>query len=196
MPDAKLNRQRLRDHFRRLWLVYLLGLIALCFLNNLVYTVTRPRISDDELLKVMLLNVEADFPDAFSAELLEEVQAADLGVLGVEFVPIAAAGEDPTSQMLLFVQLTGGFGDIYITDETGLALLAERRACYPLEDVHAAGTELSECLDPDTRERYNAALTLEGSGLGGRVYLIAARNSTDIETTLAALPVLAAALME
>ena len=38
-------------------------------------------------------------------------------------VPLYIAREEPASEMLLAVQLTGGFGDIYITDAQGLAAL-------------------------------------------------------------------------
>ena len=34
MPEEKITRQQVRDHFRRLWAMYLIGALALCFLNH------------------------------------------------------------------------------------------------------------------------------------------------------------------
>ena len=124
MPEGKITRQRMRDHLRRLWMVYLAGMLALALANHLVYTVTRPSYSEDETLKIMLLNVDVSIDEE---ALLKDVQR--LGFRTVETVPLYIALEDPASEMLLAVQLTGGFGDIYITDAQGLAALEARNAC-------------------------------------------------------------------
>lgn len=123
MPETKITWQRLRDHFRRRWIAYIAGAVALLFLNNLVYTVTRPRASEDETLKLMLLNTDLELPEA---DLL--AQAAQLGFKAVEVEPLSIS-EDASGEMLLAVQLMGGYGDIYIADAAGYRLLLARDAC-------------------------------------------------------------------
>lgn len=117
--------QAIREHLRRLWVIYLAGAVILVFLNHLVYTMTRPGYTDDETLKIMLLNVEIELDEA---ALLEQVKP--LGFETVEIVPLSIAWEDTTSDMLFKVQIISGFGDIYICDAQGLAALEEREVCH------------------------------------------------------------------
>lgn len=170
MPEIKITSARIRDHLRRLWFIYLAGAVALLFLNNLVYTVTRPSFSDDETLKVMLLNAELSISEE---DLLNRVQ--HLGFRAAELQPLAAAG-DPAGEMLLMVQLTGGFGDIYICDSAGMDALSARDACLPLSGDTAAAAE---------------ALAQE-KGL----YIAVMVNGTDTGSALAALPILAEMILE
>jgi len=132
MPEGKITRQRVRDHLRRLWLVYLVGAVALCFLNHVVFTITRPGYSDDETLKIMLLNVQVSLKEN---ELLEKT--AHLGFRTVETLELTVAPEGETSRMLLTTQLVSGYGDIYITDEAGLDVLNERYACHTVRELQA-----------------------------------------------------------
>lgn len=157
MPEGRIDRRRLKDHFRRLWAAYLIGIVALFFLNHLVYVVTRPGYSDVETLKIMLLNVEIGLDEQ---ALLEK--ARPLGFEAVEIVPLSIALEDPTSEMLLKVQLVGGYGDIYITDANGLQALQERDACGSVREM--------------------------ASGM----VLVVAKNGTNVESAAAALDVLEA----
>ena len=46
MPEGGMRRARLRAHLRRCWMIYLAGAVAVVLLNNLIYTVTRPRASE------------------------------------------------------------------------------------------------------------------------------------------------------
>ena len=132
MPEGKITRQRVKDHFRRLWAVYLIGAVALCFLNHLVFTMTRPGYSDDETLKIMLLNTDISIAEE---DLLGKVE--HLGFRTVETVELTVAPEDETSRMLLITQLVSGFGDIYITGEAGLDVLNERYACHTVRELQS-----------------------------------------------------------
>ena len=179
MPETGLRLKRIKSHLRRWIGLYLAGMLAVCFLNHIVYTVTRPGFSDDERLKVMLLNVQASLSDedyaALSMQLLPEIQKADDGVSILEFeeLPEIADG-NPSSEMLLKVQLTVGYGDIYLTDEAGLGLLRRNNALA--ED---GVVWLEDCI-------------LTGSG----AYLAIISNTTDMDSARAALPVLAQGLKE
>lgn len=124
MPDTKITSARIREHLRRMWALYLVGAVLALFFNHLIFTVTRPSFSEDETLKIMLLN--ADLPIDAQA-MLEATE--HLGFRTVETLPLAVSYGDPSSEMLLLVQLTGGFGDLCITDSGGMDLLQAREAC-------------------------------------------------------------------
>lgn len=177
MPERGHCLARIKIHLRKWIGLYLAGMVLICFLNHLVYTVTRPEYSDDETLKIMLLNVDTGDgdTDAQAEALLPRIQAADAGILALEFeqLPRITPG-DAQSEMLLRVQLTGGFGDIYLCDGTGLALLKEMHACADGGTVH-----LEKC-------------SLTGSG----AYLAIVSNTTDMESARTALGILAENLKE
>lgn len=130
MPEKKISRQRLRDHFRRLWAVYLIGAVALCFLNHVVFTVTRPGYSEAETLKIMLLNADVSLSED---ELLSKTK--HLGFQAVETLELSVDPQDATSRMLLITQLVSGYGDVYIADAAGLDVLHEREVCRSVREI-------------------------------------------------------------
>lgn len=161
MPEGGITRARVRDHLRRLWAIYLIAAVLALFLNHLVYTVTRPAASDDETLRIMVLNANLSIDEQALLARTEH-----LGFRAAEAVPLAAAG-DATGNMLLTVQLAAGFGDVYIADDGGMALLQERNACL------------------------DGALRTQG-GLN----IIAMRNGTTPQRALDALPIIAELIAE
>lgn len=184
MPQDKIDARRIRDHFRRLWLVYLIGAVLLCFLNHLVYTVTRPGYSDDETLCVLMLNVETGVAEA---DILAAVAPA--GFRDVQLIPLAAVEGDPSGGMLVNMRLTDGRGDLCISDAHGLEILAGRNACLPLESAGDTGLAPVRRVNPETGLAYTAALQTED----GR-FLSVIANGTDTESALAALGALAGLL--
>lgn len=174
MPETGFSLQRITAHLRKWIGLYIAGTIAVCFLNHLVYTITRPGFSDDERLKVMLLNVESILPDAeyaeLSMQLLPALQQVDEGILILEFESLPpVSADDAASEMLLSVKLTGGYGDLYLTDEAGLALLKRKQACVEEAVIHLESCRLT----------------------GGECYLAVISNTTDMESAMRALSVLA-----
>lgn len=206
MPETGLNGQKLRDHLRRCWVVYLAGILLLGFINNLVYTVTRPGFSDDETLKLMLVNAEYSRSDeeyaALTMNLLPKVQAKAPQVQVLEVESLAGVSEEnPNSAMLLKVQLVSGFGDIYLTDSAAFAMLQSQGACLDLRDMALPGWEAVSCADPETGSGFTGGFradqtVFENSGGDGYIYLSIAVNTTDQESALAALPLLASAITE
>ena len=180
MPDGKITRQKIRDHLRRLWPAYLIGLAVLVFLNNLVYTVTRPGYSEDETLKIMLLNVEAAIPEE---ALLQQVE--HLGFKCVETLPLSLSDENPGDAMLLAVQLTGGYGDIFIADAACLNALLQREACLPLPAGSYTDAQVKMHTAPEAGESYAAALRGPND-----TYFAVMRNGTTPENALAAMDIL------
>lgn len=190
MPETKIHVQRLKAHFRRLWVIYLVGILLLCFLNHMVFTVSRPRFSEEETLKIMLLNVDTELD---ATALLEKVQMVDDTIRAVEFVPLATVStEDASSMMLLSAQLVGGFGDIYCTDSAGLDALEKRYACLSLSDMQLSGWEIVRRVDAESGEMYAAALRQTD----GEIYLVVAKNGTNIESSIKTLSILAEEIME
>ena len=188
MPESRITWAMLKDHFRRLWAVYLVGAVLLVFLNHLAFTVTRPGFSDDETLKIFRLNVDVPIDEA---RLLDAVRDSLPQFLALEIEDLAAASaDDAAAAMLLATKITAGFGDIYLTDEAGLELLVRREACHPLEGVYLPGYEGVMCTHPETGKTYTAALCRDG------ICLVVMENGTDIESALAALGPLAAEIME
>lgn len=124
MPDTKITSARIREHLRRMWALYLVGAVLALFFNHLLFTVTRTSFSEDETLKIMLLNTDLAIDEPALLEATEH-----LGFRSVETLPLAVSYGDPSSEMLLLMQLTGGFGDIYIADSGGMDLLSSREAC-------------------------------------------------------------------
>jgi len=134
MPEGRITPQKLRDHFRRLWIIYLAGIVALSFLNHLIFTITRPGFSDDETLKIMLLNTEDTLPE-------QEILAAvsHLGFRAIETEMLFISPEDPMAAMLLSTKLATAYCDLCLADEAGMQMLAARDACMeggiiPLEN--------------------------------------------------------------
>lgn len=178
MPETGFSLQKIKLHLKKWIGLYLAGMIAVCFLNHIVYTVTRPGFSDDERLKIMILNAETMFAQEDYAELsmrmLQEIQKADAGILTLEFEELPQIEDgNLSSEMLLSATLTGGYGDLYLTDESGLMLLEKKNA-----------------LTDDRIRIQKCVLT------GKEAYLAVISNTTDMESARLALPIAAGLLEE
>ena len=153
MPEVRLSPRRVREHFRRRWPVYLAGIVLLCFLNNLIFTVTRPRTPERALLRVMLVNVDA--PEAelerLEARLLTAAQAAEPEVRAVEIEPLQYLGEsDAGSNILLTTRFVSGGADLYIADKVSYEVMAARGYCAALDLENLPDGE--PAFDPETGE--------------------------------------------
>ena len=193
MPEVRLSPRRVREHFRRRWPVYLAGIVLLCFLNNLIFTVTRPRIPERALLHVMLVNVDA--PDseleALEQALLTAAQAAEPDVRAVELEPLQYLGEsDAGSNILLATKFAAGGADLYIADEAGYEVMAARGFCAALDAENLPGAEL--LTDPETGER--CAVRLDAGAIfgdaEGEIYLFVSAGADNPAAARSALKIL------
>lgn len=151
MPEVQLSACRIREHLRRRWPVYLAGIALLCFLNNLIYTVTRPRVPERALLHAMLVNVDAPEAEleALEQALLTAAQSAEPDVRAVELEPLSYLGEqDAGSAILLATKFAAGGADLFIADEAGYEAMAARGFCAALDAGALPGAEL--LADPET----------------------------------------------
>lgn len=206
MPETGLNRRRLQDHLRRCWVIYLAGIVLLFFLNNLVYTVTRPAFTEEETMKIMLVNAECTLSDeayaAMTMDLLPRLQeqAPQIQVLEIEQLA-GVTKENPQSAMLLKTKLVSGFGDIYLTDSIAFSMLAEQVSLFNLRDISLDGWEAVPCSEPETNRSFTGGICISSAafvpaGGDGKLYLSVPANTTDPESALAALPLIASAIME
>lgn len=190
MPEVQLSPRRIREHLRRRWYFYLAGIVLLCFLNNLIFTVTRPRTPERALLRVMLVNVDA--PDAELKRLEERIlaaaQAAEPEVRAVEIELLQYLGEsDAGSNILLATRFVSGGADLYIADEVSYEVMAARGYCAALDLENLPDGE--PAFDPETGEscavRLDAgAILAEGEG---EVYLFVSAGADNPAAARAAL---------
>lgn len=193
MPETGLSPNRIREHLRKRWYLYLAGALLVCLLNNLIYTVTRPRVPERALLHVMLVNVDA--PDSelerLEQALLTAAQAAEPDVRAVELEPLQYLGEsDAGSNILLATKFAAGGADLYIADEAGYEVMAARGFCAALDAENLPGAEL--LTDPETGER--CAVRLDAGAIfgdaEGEVYLFVSAGADNPAAARSALKIL------
>ena len=190
MPETGLSPNRIREHLRRRWYIYLIGAVLLCFLNNLVFTVTRPRVPERALLHVMLVNVDAPEAEleALEQTLLAAAQSAEPDVRAVELEPLQYLGEnDAGSAILLATKFAAGGADLYISDEAGYETMAARSFCAALDESGLPGAELLH--DPETGE--GCAVLLDAGAVfadaEGRICIFVSAGADNPAAALAAL---------
>ena len=188
MPEVQLSPRRIREHLRRRWYFYLAGIVLLCFLNNLIFTVTRPRTPERALLRVMLVNVDA--PDAELKRLEERIlaaaQAAEPELREVEIEPLQYLGEsDAGSNILLATRFVSGGADLYIADEVSYEVMAARGYCAALDLENLPDGE--PAFDPETGE--SCAVRLDAGAIlaEGEVYLFVSAGADNPAAARAAL---------
>ncbi len=193
MPETGLSPNRIREHLRKRWYLYLAGALLVCLLNNLIYTVTRPRVPERALLHVMLVNVDA--PDSelerLEATLLTAAQAAEPDVRAVELEPLQYLGEsDAGSNILLATKFAAGGADLYIADEAGYEVMAARGFCAALDAENLPGAEL--LTDPETGER--CAVRMDAGAIfvdaEGEIYLFVSAGADNPAAARSALKIL------
>ena len=190
MPEVQLSPRRIREHLRRRWYFYLAGIVLLCFLNNLIFTVTRPRVPERALLHAMLVNVDA--PDsqleALERTLLAAARSAEPDVRAVELEPLQYLGEsDAGSTILLATKFAAGGADLYIADEAGFAAMAARGCCAALDLEGLAQGE--PAFDPETGA--SCAVRMDAGAIfgnaEGEIYLFVSAGADNPAAAEAAL---------
>lgn len=208
MPESKFTVARLKEHLRKFFWVYLLG-VALCMAGtNLLWTTTAPRVPYDQSVIVYLADGYSN-PDALervAAETLARTQADDPSLKLVEFQSLQYMGaEDYTSQMVLLTRLAVSEADAMLANAEALEAVIRSGATLPLDELLADGWMAGRGLEPyyatltdeetGESETFLAALKLDGvnalADLGAfnnqGAYLCVMVNSTNQETTLEAL---------
>ena len=171
MPDTRFSLAMLKEHLRKYFAIYLVG-IALClFGTSLLWTTTRPRPDNDESVIVYMVCGYADAAalKPVSADMLSRCRAEDPRLQQVDFqwLMFGEDENDYTGSMLLMTRLAVGEGDAFLADEKGLAALVQSGAVQPLDDLAAEGWLSEYGLEP-------YEVTLEDEESGERTALLAA----------------------
>ena len=180
MPNTKLTRDKLKNHFQYSKMLYLVVMITAALIGNLVFTVTvyRPpneRRIDIELVglyadtelsgardaKASLLAAGQDFErerDASSGADQEkdyELPLQEVEFISLQYDPESSSEENYYAAQKFMVMLAAQEGDIYVLSRTLLLNLLEQNLLVPLDDYIASGV-----LDPG--ERNLGRVTFDG----------------------------------
>lgn len=178
MPEKKLTRAKLGAHLRRCGLIYLAGAIALIFLNNLIFTMTRPRVPDEETVRVMVVNQNADFTQQKQA-LYEAVHAADETVRALDFEVMWYDSDQYELGMAMPVKLMAGGYDLLVGDEKGFDGMRLMGALAPLDDyLSDEAGERIELAEAETGETHVMAIKTDLLGMKD-VYVGLSANSDN-----------------
>ena len=207
MPDTKFSWRGLREHIRKFFWIYILGIVICLVGTNLLWTTTRPRVSIEHSVTVFLADGYSDpTPLAdIARDMLERTQAFDDTLEQVEFQSMMYNENDYTSSMLLVTRLSVGEGDAFLANQAAMDALASSEALEPLDD-HVAGGWLAEyglepyyatVENPDTGEStsFLAGLRLDsvdalaqmGAFNNEGAFLCVTNNGGNQETTMKAL---------
>ena len=206
MPDTRFSWRGLREHLRKFLWVYLVG-IALCLAGtHLLWTVTRPRLSNEQVVTVIMADSYSNPAplDDVAAEMLARTQPFDERLKDVAFESMMYS-DDYTSRMVLVTRLAVGEGDAFLASQAAMDALATSDALLPLDESVAAGWLGEYGLEPyyaarededgNKGETYMAGLKLDGvTALVKRqafenegAYLCVTANGGNVETTMKAL---------
>ena len=190
MPDTKFSLSALREHLRRYLWIYVVG-IVLCLLGtNLLWTVTRPRPTNDQTVNIDLLDSYGNPEplEGVAADMLARTQPFDENLQEVSFQPLMYIEDDYNSGMLLLTRLAVGEGDAFLTGQVGMDALVNSQVLQPLDDYVAAGWPGDYGLEPyyatyedeeaGTSETFLAGLRLDG---------VNRLSESNVETTMKAL---------
>lgn len=207
MPDTKFSWRALREHLRKYFWIYLIG-IAVCLLGtNLLWTTTRPRASNEETVVVFMVDGYADYEPLapIAQDMLEQTQAFDDTLKEVEFQTLMYNGEDYSGTVLLMTRLGVGEGDAFLTCEAAMESLVRSQALVPLDEYVADGWLGEYGLEPyyatledeETGESQTflaglrldsvTALSQMGAFNNQGAFLCVASNGGNVETTMKAL---------
>lgn len=207
MPDTKFSWSALREHLRRYLWVYVVGVVICLFGTSMLWTMTRPRPTNDQTVTVYLMDAYANPSplDDVAADMLARTQPFDEELQVVEFQNLMYTEEDYTSSMVLLTRLAVGEGDAFLTNQAGMDALVNSQVLEPLDDYVAAGwlgdfglepyyvTYVDE--DAGTSDTYLAGLRLDsvsrlseiGAFINEGAYLCVAANGGNVETTMKAI---------
>ena len=198
MPDTKFSFRALREHIRKYFWLYIVGVAVCLVLTSLLWTTTRPRVSNEQNVIVYLADgyASCDVLEPVAKDMLEKTQAFDETLREVEFQPLlledvaadmlaGAQAVDPavkqvsfdslmyneneyTSAMLLMTRLAVGEGDAFLACQAAMDQLAHSGAIEPLDDYVAAGWLAKYGLEP-----YPVTLTDDEKGAKYQIDLYA-----------------------
>ena len=209
MPETKLTWARLKEHLRKTLWIYIVGCLVLILLSDIVFTATRPRTPEEQVVKFYVADAYVDSAsfDETAQSILETVQAEDETLLEVVFegVNFSDPESDYYGTMVLMVRMAAGDGDVYLANEAAYNYISNSEAMLPLDEYLDAGwlsqysLEYATYTNPETGETYINAVSLDTMdglhelGFNNKgAYLGLAANTTNLESTMKAVEALLA----
>ena len=215
MPDTRFSWRGLRDHIRKYFWIYLVG-IAVCLIGtNLLWTTTRPRPENRETVSVYMADAYSN-PDPLApvaAKMLEVCKAEDETLKEVSFESLMYTEDDYNSNILLMTRLTVGEVDAFFASQAAMDALISSDILVRLDEYVKDGWLSEYGLEPfyatveddetGERETFLAGLKLDsvtalaqmGAFNSQGAYLCVTQNGENIETTMKALEVMMKELM-
>ena len=150
MPDTTFSWRSLREHLRKYLWLYLLG-IALGLLGaELLWTMTRPRISSQASVNIYLAAGYSDAEplQALAPDILARLRADDDTIQQVYFESMMYNDQVYTSNMLLLTRLSVGECDAFLASQEAMDALVASDTLVPLDDALASGWMSAYGLEP------------------------------------------------
>ena len=173
MPNTKLTREKLKNHFHYSRMIYAIVIIAAAMIGNLVFTVTEYRAPNANRVDIELVGIYSDTSgencDVLEARLLEAGQNAERAADEAAGIDVGAADYRPALEVVQFlsleyddtsndsdnyyalqkymVTLAAQEGDIYFVSRNLMLQLIEDNTLVPLDGYIESGV-----IDPGDRE--------------------------------------------
>ena len=159
MPHTKMTWSAFREHLRKMWMVYLIGIAVCLGAVELLWTVTEPQIPDDRTVLIYLADSSSN-PEALkdvAEKMLEETRKQDPSLQKVEFQSLQYADPelDYTGPMILMARLTGGDSDAFLANRFAMEDLVSGGALLPLDEFVTEGWMEAYGLEPYYASREN-----------------------------------------
>ena len=172
MPNTKLTREKLKNHFQYGKMIYVLIIIVAALVGNLVFTMTvykapNPRRIDVELIgsysdtgtqaaqeaagALLALGQEYERARDEQAGLTGaedyEIPLQEVSFLSLDYDPESSSEDAYYASQKYLVTLAAQEGDIYVLSRTLMSDLVEQNILVPLDDYIASGV-----IDPGDRD--------------------------------------------
>ena len=209
MPETKLTWGALREHLRKTWILYIVGILACLFGTELLWTITTPQIPPEQMVVIYLADSTSD-PEPLkqiAEEMLAEAQKADQSLKKVEFQSLQYSNPetDYTGPMILMARLSVNEGDAFLASKSVMDNLVAGGTLLPLDDIVASGWLNQYDLEPyyatyedeesGEKTTFLAGLRIDslnalyemGAFHNADAFLAIPANGTNLDTTLIAL---------
>lgn len=163
MPDTGLNLANLKEHLRKNWVFYLVGILITVVLTNLLWTSTAPQIPTDQSVLIFLVDgyTNSEALDGVAADMLERLKTQDDTLQLVEFqnVMFSDPENNYASMMVLMARLAVAECDIFLASGEAMERLIASGTLLPLDAYYADGWLSDSGLEP-----YYATVEYEEGG--------------------------------
>ncbi len=209
MPNTKLTRDKLKNHFQYGKMIYLVILAVAALIGNLVFTITVYHAPNERRIDIELIGIYADASTPAAQEAQAHLLAAgqdwerardaasgadqaegyevplqELDFLVLQYDPESSSEESYYAAQKFMVMLAAQEGDIYVLSRSLMTGLIEQNIFVPLDDYIASGA-----LDPGDRNLGRVTFDAyddEGNATGEQhIYALQVDTLTGMEDALA-----------